>query len=199
MRGRESFEEWARTRQQRFVRSAYLMTGDFQRAEDLVQEALIRAAQRWESLHDGQPDAWVRTVIFREHVSWWRRVRRETVTDQPPEGVHVTPGEAPVMVQAALALLTHKQRAVLVLRYIEDLSVAETATILGVSDGTVKKQSSVALARLREIAPGPRRTRGGTVMKLADLVDQLDLPETDVADRVRGTPHDAGHAAGAPP
>jgi RNA polymerase sigma-70 factor (sigma-E family) len=153
-RGRESFEEWARARQQRFVRSAYLMTGDFQRAEDLVQEALIRAAQRWESLRDGQPDAWVRTVIFREHVSWWRRVRRETVTDQPPEGVHNTPGEAPVMVQAALALLTHKQRAVLVLRYIEDLSVADTAAVLGVTDGTVKKQTSVALARLREIAPG---------------------------------------------
>ncbi|WP_460807413.1 SigE family RNA polymerase sigma factor [Nocardioides salsibiostraticola] len=154
MRGQESFEEWALARQQRFVRSAYLMTGDFQRAEDLVQEALIRAAQRWGTLHSGQPDAWVRTVIFREHVSWWRRVRRETLTDQPPEGTHCTPGEAPVMVQAALALLTHKQRSVLVLRYIEDLSITETATILGVSSGTVKKQSSVALARLREIAPG---------------------------------------------
>lgn len=154
MGGRESFEEWARARQQRLVRSTYLMTGDFQRAEDLVQEALIRAAQRWESIRDGQPDAWVRTVIFREHISWWRRVRYETVTDQPPEGQHVTPGEGPVMVQAALALLTQKQRAVLVLRYIEDFSVAQTASILGVSDGTVKKQASVALARLKEIAPG---------------------------------------------
>ena len=154
MHGRESFEEWARARQQRFVRAAYLMTGDFQRAEDLVQEALIRAAQRWDALRDGQPDAWVRTVIFREHVSWWRRVRRETVTEQPPERVQVDSGEAPVMVQAALALLTHKQRAVLVLRYIEDLSVAETAAVLGVTTGTVKKQASVALARLREVAPG---------------------------------------------
>ncbi|WP_243057241.1 SigE family RNA polymerase sigma factor [Nocardioides sp. SR21] len=151
---RESFEEWARSRQQRLVRSAYLVTGDFQRAEDLVQEALIRAAQRWDTLRDGQPDAWVRTVVFREHVSWWRRVRRETVTDEPPTGLLDPPGEAPVMIQDALALLTHKQRAVLVLRYIEDLSVAETAAVLGVSDGTVKKQASVALASLREIAPG---------------------------------------------
>src|SRR3954447_11248816 len=124
MHGRESFEDWARSRQQRLGRSAYLMTGDFQRAEDLVQEALIRAAQRWDTLHDGQPDAWVRTVVFSEHVSWWRRVRRETVTDRPPEGRLGPPGEAPLMIQDALALLTHKQRAVLVLRYIEDLSVA---------------------------------------------------------------------------
>jgi len=151
---RPSFDEWARARQRGLVRSAYLLTGDFQRAEDLVQEALIRAAQRWEALRDGRPDAWVRTVIFREHVSWWRRVRREVLTERPPEGVHTTSGEAPVMIQEALAQLTHKQRAVLVLRYIEDLSVADTAAILGVSDGTVKKQSSVALARLREVAPG---------------------------------------------
>ena len=91
------------------------MTGDFQRAEDLVQEALIRAAQRWETLRDGQPDAWVRTILFREHVSWWRRVRRETVTEHPPDSTRAASGEAPVMVQAALAQLTHKQRAVLVL------------------------------------------------------------------------------------
>ncbi|MFT3873253.1 MAG: SigE family RNA polymerase sigma factor [Nocardioides sp.] len=153
MRGQESFEEWARARQQRLVRSAYLLTGDFQRAEDLVQEALIRAAQRWDALSKGHPDAWVRTVIFREHVSWWRRVRRETVTDRPPDVAHDPPRETPVMVQTALAQLTHKQRAALVLRYLEDLSVAETAAVLGVSEGTVKKQCSVALARLREIAP----------------------------------------------
>lgn len=154
MRGRESFDEWARSRQHRFVRMAYVMTGDFQRAEDLVQEALIRAAMRWDSLRDGEPDAWVRTVIFREHVSWWRRLRREVVTDLPPDTVRVPPGEASVMVQAALAMLTHRQRAVLVLRYLEDLSIADTAAVLGVSDGTVKKQTSVALARLRHVAPG---------------------------------------------
>lgn len=154
MRGRESFEDWARARQQRFVRAAYLMTGDFQRAEDLVQEALIRAALRWDTLRDGQPDAWVRTVIFREHVSWWRRFRRETLTAQVPDSTSMRSEEAPVMVQDALALLTHKQRAVLVLRFIEDLSVADTATVLGVTDGTVKKQTSEALARLRVIAPG---------------------------------------------
>lgn len=160
-RGRASFEAWALARQQQLVRSAYLVTGDFQRAEDLVQEALIRAAQRWEVLAGGRPDAWVRTVIFRQHVSWWRRTRRESVSDDPPDAGYQASGEAAVMVRDALGLLTRKQRAVLVLRFIEDLSVTETAAVLGVSGGTVKKQTSVALARLREVAPG-----------LAELVEE---------------------------
>ncbi len=152
--GRESFETWARARQQTLVRWAYVVTGDFQRAEDLVQEALVRAATRWDTLRDGNPDAWVRTVVFRENVSWWRRHRRERLTAEPFAG-HA-PGadtEAAVVLHAALARLTRGQRAVLVLRYVADLSVADTAATLGVTEGTVKKQASVALARLRETAP----------------------------------------------
>jgi RNA polymerase sigma-70 factor (sigma-E family) len=153
--GRESFETWARARQQTLVRWAYVVTGDFQRAEDLVQEALVRAATRWDTLRDGNPDAWVRTVVFRDNVSWWRRHRRERLTAEPFGGT-APPGEdadAAVALQVALARLTRAQRTVLVLRYVADLSVADTAETLGVTDGTVKKQTSVALARLREIAP----------------------------------------------
>jgi RNA polymerase sigma-70 factor (sigma-E family) len=152
--GRESFETWARARQQTLVRWAYVVTGDFQRAEDLVQEALVRAAIRWDTLRDGNPDAWVRTVVFRDNVSWWRRHRRERLTDQPFGGS--TPRsdtDAAVVLHAALATLTRAQRAVLVLRYVADLSVADTAETLGVSEGTVKKQASVALTRLRTTAP----------------------------------------------
>lgn len=152
--GRESFEAWAGARQQTLVRWAYVVTGDFQRAEDLVQEALVRAATRWDTLREGNPDAWVRTVVFRDNVSWWRRHRREHVTDEPM--ATTTPGadtDTVIVLQAALARLTRAQRAVLVLRYVADLSVAETAVTLGVSEGTVKKQASVALSRLRERAP----------------------------------------------
>ena len=152
--GRESFERWARARQQTLVRWAYVVTGDYQRAEDLVQEAFVRAATRWDTLRDGNPDAWVRTVVFRDNVSWWRRHRREHLTEAPFGGA--APGadtEAVVVLHAALARLTRSQRAVLVLRYVADLSVADTAATLGVSEGTVKKQASVALARLRESAP----------------------------------------------
>ena len=151
---RPTFEEWARARQQHLVRSAYLLTGDFQRAEDLVQEALVRAAMRWDRLREGNPDAWVRTVVYRENVSWWRRRRREVLVDAVPE---TSSYDAPVLIDrdlvAALARLTWSQRAVLLLRFAEDLSVAETAEVLGVTDGTVKRQTSVALARLRELAP----------------------------------------------
>jgi RNA polymerase sigma-70 factor (sigma-E family) len=149
---RPSFDEWARARQRGLVRSAYLLTGDFQRAEDLVQEALVRAATRWDRLRDGNPDAWVRTVVYREHVSWWRRRRREVLVDAVPETASY---DAPVLTDrglvAALARLTWSQRAVLLLRFAEDLSVAETAEVLGVTDGTVKRQTSVALAHLREL------------------------------------------------
>lgn len=151
--GRESFETWARARQQALVRTAYLLTGDFQRAEDLVQEALVRAAIRWDVLRDSNPDAWMRTVIYREHVSWWRRHRRESVVATVADGSLAPPGEAGLMLTDALARLTRGQRAAVLLRYVEDLTAAQAADVLGVSVGTVKKQTSIALARLREVAP----------------------------------------------
>jgi RNA polymerase sigma-70 factor (sigma-E family) len=147
-----SFEEWARARQQHLVRSAYLLTGDFQRAEDLVQEALVRAATRWDRLRDGNPDAWVRTVVYRENVSWWRRRRREVLVEVVPETASYDAPALPAQdLVAALAGLTWSQRAVLLLRFAEDLSVTETAEVLGVTDGTVKRQTSVALKHLRAL------------------------------------------------
>lgn len=151
--GRESFEAWARARQQVMVRNAYLLTGDYQRAEDLVQEALIRAAQRWDVLEDGNPDGWVRSVIYRQHVSWWRKTRRESSVEQVPDSPVVVATDGSLALMEAFARLTPRQRAVMILRYIEDRTVAETALVLGVTDGTVKKQSALAIERLRSVAP----------------------------------------------
>ena len=150
--GRESFETWARSRQQGLVRTAYLLTGDFHRAEDLVQDALVKAAARWETLASGSPDAWIRTVVYRDHVSWWRRHRREVFTT-PREQQVPAADETALVLRDALARLTPRQRAVLVLRYVEDRSLAETADVLGVTVGSVKKHASIALARLRVVAP----------------------------------------------
>ena len=152
----QSFTAWAAARQHALLRSAYLLTLDNGRAEDLVQEALVKVASRWGRLRDQQPEAYARQVIYRDNVSWWRRHRRERLTDAPPERSVTGAGqlaESRLMLRAALARLTEGQRAVLVMRYFDDLSEAETARLLGVAVGTVKSQTHAALRRLRECAP----------------------------------------------
>jgi len=158
---REEFARWASQRQLALLRTAVLICGDHHRAEDLVQEALTQVALRWRKLRDGHPDAYARRVIVNGNVSWWRRHRREVVSSEPDE-----PAQVPAAVHAgedhsdrrialhtALAALTPRQRAVIVLRYYEDLGERETAEVLGVSVGTVKSQTHMALRRLREGSP----------------------------------------------
>jgi len=113
---RGSFEEWARARQQQLVRTAYLVTGDHHRAEDLVQEALVGVAMRWDRLRDGNPDAWVRTVVYRANVSWWRKHRREVAVERVPVihqlmteaslGVAVEPMPGLIIFQCLRAVVT---------------------------------------------------------------------------------------------
>jgi RNA polymerase sigma-70 factor (sigma-E family) len=150
------FADWVASRQHRLVRTAYLMTGDLHRAEDLAQEALIKVGARWERLRDGNPDAYIRTVLYRDNVSWWRRRRRESPVAQVRDVAtsrHDDETERGIVLRNALAGLTAKQRAVLVLRYFDDLSERETAEILGVSVGTVKSQTNAALRRIVELSP----------------------------------------------
>ena len=148
------FTEWVTGQQRQLLRSAFLLTGDLHRAQDLVQEALVKVALRWTRLRAGNPTAYARTIIMRDNISWWRRRRRETSTaesDATP-AVSSDPDMA-LVVSRALARLTTKQRAVLVLRHFDDLTERETAAILGISIGTVKSTNAAALARLREGAP----------------------------------------------
>lgn len=153
---REAFTRWATERQQALLRLAVLVSRDHHRAQDLVQEALTQVALRWRTLRDGYPDAYARQVIVRGNISWWRRHRREVVTDpaEHPEHGRTTHdqerSDRRLALDRALASLTDKQRAVLVLRFYEDLSERETAETLGVGVGTVKSQTHHALNRLRE-------------------------------------------------
>lgn len=151
-----SFDDWLLARQHGLVRSAYLLTGDLHRAQDLVQDALVKVALRWDRLAASNPDAYVRTVLYRTNISWWRSRRETPVAEVRDTAQHVDHDatERAVMVTDALRRLTVKQRAVLVLRYFDDLTVAQTADALGVSTGTVKSQTAAALQRLRELAPG---------------------------------------------
>lgn len=148
----QEFTAWATSAERRLLRSAYLLTGDFHRAEDLVQEAFVKVAMRWPQLRDGNPTAYARTILARDNVSWWRR---EVSVDSVPEDASLAGSdpEATLVVIRALARLTSSQRAVLVLRHFEDLTERETADVLGVSIGAVKSQNAAALERLRGGAP----------------------------------------------
>src|SRR6185369_16068447 len=129
---------------------AYLLTGDHHLAEDLVQQALLRVADRWPALAArGDPDAYVRRVMYHQHISWWRRREPPTVRHEVPPGATPDPGDgvvAAAVVRQALARLGPRQRAVLILRYFEDLTETSTAEILGISVGTVKSQARDGLA-----------------------------------------------------
>jgi RNA polymerase sigma-70 factor (sigma-E family) len=149
----QGFTAWAVGAERRLLRSAYLLTGDLHRAEDLVQEALVKVALRWSRLHDGNPTAYARTIIVRDNISWWRR-RRDIPMPTPRDLAAVSSdAEAALVVRRSLDRLTPKQRAVIVLRHFDDLSEQDTADALGVSVGTVKSQNAAALARLRHGAP----------------------------------------------
>ena len=149
----QEFTDWASGCQRRLLRSAYLLTGDLHRAEDLVQEALVKVALRWGRLREGNPTAYARTIIVRDNVSWWRRRRETSVAESDDVVAASTDPETALVVRRALARLTTSQRTVLVLRHFDDLSERETAEVLGVSVGTVKSQNAAALARLRGGAP----------------------------------------------
>lgn len=151
----DGFSEFVVTSSQALLRSAWLLTGDAARAEDLLQTALARMWPRWERIAaGGQPEAYLRKVLYTTYLSWWRRRwRDEIATAEPPErpemadlAVELVERDA---VRRALARLTRQQRAVVVLRFVEDHSVADTARILGCTSGTVKTHTARALAALR--------------------------------------------------
>jgi len=154
---RESFDEFVATRSTRLLRTAYLLTHDRALAEDLVQTSLAKAWFAWARI-EGQPDAYVRRVMVNTYSSWWRRRwnGEEATAELPERGVgsgHRPADDVRVDDRTdlwrALARLPRRQRAVVVLRFYEDLSEAETAEIMQCSVGTVKSQASRALAKLR--------------------------------------------------
>lgn len=157
------FTEWAVAAQRPLLRAAVLLTGDIHAAEDLVQEAMVKVAMRWSRLAEGSPTAYARTIMLRDYISGWRKHRRHAETDVLVPAPADTPDwDAAALVQQALARLTPKQRAVVVLRHLDDLSVREVAAVLRIGVGTVKSQNAAALERLREGAP-----------ELRDLIGRL--------------------------
>ncbi len=155
MAGESEFNEFVVARSSALMRTAYLLTQDHQLAEDLVQTALFKAAQGWQRI-TGDPEHYVRRILYTESVSWWRRRTRRVAESasrfDEPSGVGVDV-DVQLSLERALQRLTPRQRAVLVLRYYEDLTEVEAARVLGVGVGTVKSMHRQALARLRAVAP----------------------------------------------
>ena len=148
------FREFVSSRGRALLRSAYLLTGNLADAEDLVQSALAKTYQAWNRIEDRNAlDGYVRRAMVNTHISWWRRRRvDEYPTDEiPDQPAADTSGNSELhdTLQRAIDRLPQRMRAAVVLRYFEDMTEAEVADILGVSQGTVKSTVSRAVAKLR--------------------------------------------------
>jgi RNA polymerase sigma-70 factor (sigma-E family) len=157
---RRDFTEFVEACAHSLFRTAMGLTGDRQQAEDLLQTVLAKAARHWGRIQRAdQPAAYVRRSLYHENVSWWRRLssRREHVVPAFPDRADPRDETATVdlrlSVAAGLRRLGHRQRAVLVMRYFDDLPDVEIAKILGCGEGTVRSQAARALARLRVLCP----------------------------------------------
>jgi RNA polymerase sigma-70 factor (sigma-E family) len=151
--GRAGFDDFVAARRPALLRTAYLLTGSHHDAEDLVQTTLLRVVPRWSRIA-AHPEPYVRQVLARESVTRWRRRRwRERSAADLPEQPVDEPFADRLALREALALLSPRQRAVLVLRYYDDLTESATAEALGISPGTVKAYAREGLARLRQLLP----------------------------------------------
>lgn len=168
----DGYDEFLAARGPALLRTAYLICGDRHQAEDLFQNAMARLLVHWPRVASGDPEAYVRRILVNSTINWWQRLRsRETSVEAVPDraGPDFTALQADRdEMWRALASLPPRQRAVLVLRYYEDLSEAQTAALLGCSVGTVKSQHAKALDSLRR-----PRTAGAT-------------PPNDLATTVKG-------------
>ena len=154
--GAEGFAQFGEARQRALQRTAWLLTGDWALAEDLVQTALARSWPRWERIQRrDDPEIYVRRVMLNTWSTWYRRKWRgekpaAAVPDSAAAGDMAAEVAVRLAVREALGSLPRRQRAVLVLRIYDDLPEAQVAHVLNCAVGTVKATMSQALAKLRE-------------------------------------------------
>jgi RNA polymerase sigma-70 factor (sigma-E family) len=169
----KTFDAFVRARAKYFLRVSVLLTGSVPEGEDLLQTSLVRLHRAWPRLNvsSSAPDAYLRKILVNTRRSWWQvRWRREwpvdSIPDVPDSGDFTDRHAVGAVVRSALAVLPRQQRAVLVLRYVEDLPESQVASLLGVSAGTVKVHAHRGLRALRkslgDLAPFPVNGAGGT-------------------------------------
>ncbi|MEU5862089.1 MULTISPECIES: SigE family RNA polymerase sigma factor [unclassified Nonomuraea] len=157
------FDDFVAEQTDALLRYGYVLTGNPHDAADLVQEALVRLCGAWPRVRrKDSPHSYVRTTMARLHISVWRRHRREQLIGEPPERGHhdLLPPDEDQGLWEELAGLPRRQRAVLVLRYYEQLADSEIAKVLGISPGTVRSQAFRGLDKLRSaLSPAPASHR----------------------------------------
>jgi RNA polymerase sigma-70 factor (sigma-E family) len=164
------FTEFVTQRTHALLRAARALTGDPHEAEDLVQNALAKAFASWRRIR-GDAEPYVRRIMYHDHISWWRRLRRRPETLVPVVPDRAEPADRAAgtelgpAVRAALLSLPPRQRAVLVLRFLEDLSTEQTGRVLGCRPGTVTSQTNRALAKIRELLPGAELVEVGEYLE----------------------------------
>jgi len=163
----QEFQEFVAARGPALLRTAYLLTGDQQLSEDLVQTSLEKALRHWSKIKvSAATEGYVRRIMYRENISFWRqrRSREVPMAELPDERESADLADAAgdrLAMRAALSRLGPRQRTVLVLRFYEDLTEAQVAREMGVALGTIKSQTAKALDQLRRTAPEltPARAR----------------------------------------
>lgn len=151
------FREFVVSRGRSLLHSAYLLTGNLADAEDLVQSALAKTYQAWSRIEDRKAlDGYVRRAMVNTHISWWRRrkVDEYPTDDIPDQPVADTAANSEIRdsLRRAIDRLPQRMRAAVLLRFFDDMTEAEVADVLGVSQGTVKSTVSRAVAKLRSDA-----------------------------------------------
>ncbi len=154
-RGGEAFAEFVAGSLPALLRFGHVLTGSPQEAEDLVQEALAKSLRRWRWIRADNPMAYTRRVMINTHLTRWRRwgsrVRLGDVPEAAADDAGLRRGEDWDALRRGLALVPPRQRAVLVLRYLEDLPDPAIAALLGCSPGTVRSHAARGLATLRPL------------------------------------------------
>lgn len=166
-RDEQEFAEYFAARRDAVRRTAYMLCGDWHRADDLAQTAFVALHRRWKKIRDrAATDAYVRKTLVRASIDESRRPwRREWQTETLPEPVNDAPGIDDLVatrqdLREALVEVPPKQRAVLVLRFFEGMDVAATAQLLGCSEGNVKSQTARGLANLKQVLEREVETNG---------------------------------------
>ena len=147
------FTDYYAARVRALRRVAFLVVHDWHAAEDVAQRAMVKVYRAWPRINKVTLEAYVRRAVVNEAISYASRRRRDVVVPEVPDRPVPAQDDQPLELGAALATLPPQQRAVVALRFVDDLSVAETAEVLRIAEGTVKSHTSKAMATLRRHVP----------------------------------------------